>query len=111
MDIAETFIDNIEKDNINTIVKNPKIYTQIEDRNTLSEVLKYMLIKYNNNLNYLIKHDKIKDEVLKNNDLVLLSKKILIINENLNKLSGNLNKNLSIDRLLIEMWRCNNENS
>jgi hypothetical protein len=56
-----------------------------------------------NKLNLLIDNNS--------NEIELLSKKILVINSNINLLNYNLNKNLAIDKFLIEMWRCNNENS
>ncbi len=47
------------------------------------------------------------NEILKNNDIISLSKKILTIDNTINLLYNFLNKNLSIDKFIIEMWRCN----
>lgn len=107
---ADSIIKKIENDGINTIVNYPKIYIDISNKEYLLNLLKYMLEKYTKTLNYLIKYDKINEEYLKSNNILTLSRKILVINDNINRLKGNLNKNLSIDRLIIEMWRCNNEN-
>ena len=40
------------------------------------------------------------------NNTKKLLEKILIINDNINYSKKNLNKNLCIDRFLIDMWRC-----
>ena len=68
-----------------------------------------MLVKYKNTLKNKIDNEKeMKEnsEILKNNDIITLSKKILVINEIMNLLDNYLNKNLTIDRFIIEMWRC-----
>ena len=104
--IAEEFIESIEKENIKTIVKNSKFYSIINDRQQFKEILIYLLNKYKKTLDDII-YNKIECEYSVEN----ISKKILIINENLNRLKGNLNKNLCIDRFIIEIWRCNDENS
>ena len=49
--------------------------------------------------------------IYKNNDIQTISKKILVI-DRFTSLSANyLNKNLMIDRFIIEMWGCKNESS
>ena len=40
-----------------------------------------------------------------------ISKKIIVLNDNISILKYPINKNLMIDRFFIEMWRCKNENS
>ena len=58
---------------------------------------------------FKIVNNNITDEdlfiIVKNNTKKLLEK-ILIINDNINYSKKNLNKNLCIDRFLIDMWRC-----
>ena len=58
---------------------------------------------------FKIVNNNITDEdlfiIIKNNTKKLLEK-ILIINDNINYSKKNLNKNLWIDRFLIDMWRC-----
>mgnify|MGYP003295339278 CR=1 FL=1 len=49
--------------------------------------------------------------IVNNNDIESISKKMIVINNNINRLNNNMNKNISIDRFIIEMWRCNNESS
>ena len=58
-------------------------------------------------------HDRIfihlNDEdvnIVSKNDIKKILEKILIINDNINRAKKNLNKNLCIDRFLIDMWRC-----
>lgn len=104
-------IEYIEIDGVKSISKNKDIYSIIEDRNKLFEVLKGLLNKYNKALHDMINNKEGSKTIIKNNDLTSISKKILIINETMNKLEYALNKNLSIDRLLIDMWRCKNENN
>ncbi len=109
IEISDKFIDYIEKDNINIIVKDNDIYSLISDRKCLIEVLKIMIYKYKESLDKLLNNEK-NDIINKNNDINEISKKIIVINDNLNRLNVPLNKNLAIDRLIIEMWRCKNEN-
>ena len=108
--IAESLIEHIEKDNIKTIGKYPNIYTNIADREKLQIILKYMLKYYMDELKNVINGKK-TNSLITNKNIELLSKKIMVINDNINNLNAYLNKNLSIDRLIIEIWRCNNEDS
>lgn len=107
IDVTNYIIESIEKNGINAISINSKIYKLIEDKNKLISILKNMFYIYNEELNNLVNDGKIINILLNNNDLNSLMKKILIINNNLNNLKGNLNKNISIDRIIIEMGRCN----
>ena len=104
-------IDYIENDNILSIGLHPNIYNEIEDRNIFSDVLKYILDMYFVALNNNIYNKEEKNIINLNNDLDMISKKIIIIDKNINRLDAYLNKNLSIDRFIIEMWRCDYENS
>ena len=104
--IADEFIRIIEKESIKIISSHPEIYSKIADRDCFKNILMYMQNKYIKKLN----EDIIKND-LNDNNIELFSKKILVINNNINLLDNYLNKNLSIDRFIIEMWRCNNENS
>ena len=47
------------------------------------------------------------NEILDNNNLTNILNKMLIIDNTINLMQNYLNKNLSIDRFIIEMWRCN----
>ena len=75
------------------------------------KVLKYILSVYFDTLNSFIDNKNEDNFIINNNTIEEISKKILVINDNIFKLEYYLNKNLSIDRLCIEMWRCKNENS
>lgn len=107
IDIANSFIENIELYGVDTINRLPKIYKQIESREMLLNIVKYIQSIYMEELNNLVNNDNIKNSILTNNDLNSFTKKILVINENIMRLENNLNKNLSIDRFIIEMGRCN----
>ena len=55
----------------------------------------------------MLVNDQIEENIIiKNNDIVKISKKLLVINESINRLNNYLNKNISIDRFIIDMWRC-----
>lgn len=101
--IGNYLLDLLEEENLNIISKHPDLYTKITDRDMFRNILIYIQNNYMNKLNLLMDNNS--------NEIELLSKKILVINSNINLLNYNLNKNLAIDKFLIEMWRCNNENS
>lgn len=101
--IGNYLLDLLEEENLNIISKHPDLYTKITDRDMFRNILIYIQSNYMNKLNLLMDNNS--------NEIELLSKKILVINSNINLLNYNLNKNLAIDKFLIEMWRCNNENS
>lgn len=104
--LADELIENIESNGIKTIVKRPELYSIIKDRVELQKTYNIIFKKYSDALNLLV-NDKYEDNIiLKNNDIVKISKKLLIINENIKRLNSYLNKNLSIDRFIIDMWRC-----
>lgn len=103
--ITNNLIKIIEDDQLKTISSHPELYVKISDRELFQNVLICMQQKYMDKLNEII-DDNYNSDLVEN-----ISKKVLIINNNINLLNNNLNKNLSIDRFVIEMWRCNNENS
>ncbi len=103
--IVDNFINLIETENIKTISKHPDIYNKIADRDIFKNILICIQKKYINELNNII-NEKPDDSMVEE-----LSRKILVTNNNINLINNNLNKNLAIDRYIIEMWRCNNENS
>lgn len=102
IEIADKIVNYLEKDNINIIYKHPEIYSIIDSKETLFNVLNYLLKYYFNEIN-INNYD--------NDKIEMYCKKVLVLNESINELKYNLNKNLSIDRFLIKMWRCSNENS
>ena len=107
-DIANEIIDNIEKYGIQTIYKKNDIYKKIDSRNDLLDIIKLIQKKYFDKLNELINNKNLSND---KNEIINLSKKILVTNNNINRLQYYLNKNISIDRFIIDIWRCNNENS
>ena len=109
-EITDKIIDYIEKLEIKTISKKYDIYSIIEDRKMFVDILQNMLLKYKKSLDGLIKNVE-SDIINKNNNIEEISRKILVIDESISRLEIPLNKNLSIDRFIIEMWRCKNENS
>lgn len=102
-------IKYIETNNINTIAYNSKIYSIISDRIMFQNILKIMLDEYNKSLKIMLNNNetiKENNEIIKNNDIISMSKKILTIDKFINLLNSYLNKNSTIDRFIIEMWRC-----
>ena len=104
VNLGNTLIDYIEKENILTIAHHPELYNELEDRNILKEVLEYILDVYFNTLNNY--NSNIQNIIKTNNSIEKISKKVLVINDNICNLDYYLNKNLTIDRFIIEMWRC-----
>lgn len=110
---AFNLINMIEKLNIELIVNNSELYSIINDRNRFINILENMLVIYRESLNIII-NSKINEdyfEIIKNNTSEQISKKIVLICNTIELLNHNLNKNLSIDRFIIDMWRCKNEKS
>ncbi len=110
--IALDTINAIEKNELKTIGKNSDIYSIIVDRDLFKLVIKqmyniYLSILYNK-VGYIMneKYDKISCSSVE-----LLCKKILIINSLIQKSNININKDLFIDKLIVDLWRCNYENS
>ena len=107
--ISDDLIDLIEEKGIKTIYENYDIYSIIEDRKMFQKILKNILYKYKDGLDCLLNN---KESVTsRHNNINEISKKILVINDSINRLDFPLNKNLMIDRFIIEMWRCKDENS
>ncbi len=109
-EVADYLIKSIENNNIKSIALNADIYNKIENREMLKDIMGILLDKYNNCLNIKATNDiynKENSEILLNNDIITLSKKLLVINNFQGLLDNYLNKNSIIDRFIIEMWRCN----
>lgn len=108
-DIANKIISDIEKDGVKTIAIDNEIYSIIKDRTEFINILSSILCIYRMCL-YDILNERKNEKynfIIKNNSIESLSKKILTTDKTINMLSNYLNKNLSIDRFIIEMWRCN----
>ncbi len=101
--ITDDIINMIEENKEKTISRKYKIYSIIEDRNMFNDILKRMLIKYKYKLEKALNENKEKE-------IEAISNKIIVINNNINRMKYPLNKNMSIDRLIIEMVRCEDEN-
>lgn len=109
-ELTDKFISAIEKNGIKTISKNYELYSIIDDRKVLKDILNNMLYTYKESLDNLLNNNE-SDLININNSVEEISKKILIINDTISRLNIPLNKNLTIDRFIIEMWGCKNENS
>ena len=106
---VENFDDNIINigNEIDKLINNKKniysykkLYTEIIDSRELENIIDYLLDKYFD----IIKNiDTIDDENKKK--IENYSKRIIVLNNMWSLVNSNLNKNLTIDRLMIEMWR------
>lgn len=109
-EIANNLIDSIEENGPKTIAKNYKMYNIISDREKFVQILKTMMNEYHKVLKSIIEEkndDFLNKKILENNNLTSILNKMLIIDSTINLMQNYLNKNLSIDRFIIEMWRCN----
>ena len=109
-ELTDKLISAIEKNGIKTISKNYDLYSIIEDRKILKDVLNNMLYAYKESLDNLLNNNE-SDLININNSVEEITKKIIVINDMISRLNIPLNKNLTIDRFIIEMWGCKNENS
>ncbi len=109
-EISNDLINSIEENGPKTIAKNYKMYNIISDRDKFIKVLKTMMNEYHKVLKSIIEEkneDYLNKKILENNNLSSILNKMLIIDNTINLMQNYLNKNLSIDRFIIEMWRCN----
>lgn len=109
-EISNDLINSIEENGPKTIAKNYKMYNIISDRDKFVKVLKTMMNEYHKVLKSIIEgknEDYLNKKILENNNLSSILNKMLIIDNTINLMQNYLNKNLSIDRFIIEMWRCN----
>ena len=109
-EISNDLINSIEENGPKTIAKNYKMYNIISDRDKFIKVLKTMMNEYHKVLKSIIEEkneDYLNKKILENNNLSSILNKMLIIYNTINLMQNYLNKNLSIDRFIIEMWRCN----
>lgn len=109
-EITNDLINSIEENGPKTIAKNYKMYNIISDRDKFIKVLKTMMDEYHKVLKSIIEEkndDYLNKKILDNNNLTNILNKMLIIDNTINLMQNYLNKNLSIDRFIIEMWRCN----
>ena len=86
------------------------MYNIITDREKFVQILKTMMNEYHKVLKSIIEEkndDFLNKKILENNNLTSILNKMLIIDSTINLMKNYLNKNLSIDRFIIEMWRCN----
>ena len=69
-----------------------------------------MMNEYHKALKSIIEEKEeefLNKKILENNNLSSILNKMMVIDNTINLMQNYLNKNLSIDRFIIEMWRCN----
>ena len=109
-EITTDLINSIEENGPKTIAQNYKMYNIINDRDKFIQVLKTMMNEYHKVLKSIIEEKEeefLNKKILENNNLSSILNKMLVIDNTINLMQNYLNKNLSIDRFIIEMWRCN----
>lgn len=107
-DIAMEIVKNIEKNGHQSLALNNEIYNKIKDRNEFNSVL-YNMINIYRNILLKILNNNLSDndlDIVSKNNIKKILEKILVINKTMNLTEKNLNKNICIDRFIIEMWRC-----
>ena len=106
---CDEIIENLELNGVESIAKYNKIYTIISDRDKFIKILYAMLDRYKKVLYDIVneKNDEKNGIIYMKNDINTLSKKILIIDKFISLSANYLNKNLMIDRFIIEMWGTN----
>ena len=100
IDVANELYNILEDNSLDILQKKYNLYSKIQDRNELLEILNCLINIYDKKINEMKEEKEIKRNI----------KKMLIIDDIISMLDYNLNKNLCIDRIMIEIWRCNNEN-
>ncbi len=107
---AIDFINKVEKNKLKTIAKNNEIYSIIVDRDNLRSFTTEIFRIYMNELYCLLNYkENVSIVNIPNKNINNLCKKVLIINNIIEKKDININKDLVIDKIIIEIWRCNNE--
>ena len=109
-EISNEIINSIEENGAKTIAKNYKMYNIISDREKFIQVLKCIMNEYHLVLKSIIEENNdelINKKILEKNDIKTILNKMIVIDNTINMMKNYLNKNLSIDRFIIEMWRCN----
>lgn len=110
-ELAKEIVTNIESEGINILANCSYLYSRIKDRNEFVSILNVIMEMYKKALDNIVNKESSDSDlyiILKNNIKSILEK-ILIINDCINNSKKNLNKNLCIDRFIIQMWRCANE--
>ena len=99
-----------EKFGLNYITEN-EIYKNISDRNKFNKFIKELFNIYRFMLYKKIGiFDEKTVQIETNSTKENLCEKLLIINSFIEKEKININKDLMIDKLIIDLWRCDNEN-
>lgn len=109
-EISNEIINSVEENGAKTIAKNYKMYNIISDREKFIQVLKCIMNEYHLVLKSIIEENNdelINKKILEKNDIKTILNKMIVIDNTINMMKNYLNKNLSIDRFIIEMWRCN----
>ncbi len=112
IELGDILFDKIEKsykNEISLISNSYDLYSKIYDRDTLKNILLYLIYKYDYRIKELIYNEN--NDIINTEEINKVSKKMIVLNNNIDRLNYYLNKNLNFDRLLIEIWRCSNENS
>ena len=100
--IVEYIYNDILNNNINNLISNKyKLYNLIDSKDTFKNFLRELSNKLLELVNTKINENNFNNE----NKYFDIANKIVIINNNIVRLNYNLNKNLCIDRFLIEISR------
>ena len=110
--VALDMVEKIERNSFKAIGKNKELYSIIENRDFLKLVIGEIFNIYISVLYDKINYEKYDEDIsCINDDTDVICKKVLAINSIIEKNSININKDLLIDKIILDIWRCNNETS
>lgn len=111
------YVKYFETNGIDTILKNQKLWhNNLKEKNEIIFGFNLMILIYKDILNYKIKEkfeifNEYKNDlelIILNNDISKINKKIKIIMETKDKINYNINNNLLMDKLIMQLERCDN---
>lgn len=106
--VAIEVVKAVESNSINSIAKNNQMYSIISNRDVFKSVIKEIFLLYMEELYTKIDSDS-RSKLLFTNSTSEICKKILVVNALIEKSNININKDILIDKLIIDLWRCKDE--
>lgn len=111
IDISIDIVNKYEKEKL-MIFTDTSFYKKISDRLMLKKVIREIFNIYRNLLyKKLNLENDVSDGMICNASEEELCKKMMAISDLIEKENININKDIFMDKLFINLWRCENENS
>ncbi len=105
--ISEKIVKSLENNGIDSIAKNSEVYNAVENKNMFKLVLKEMFNIYMNALYNEVGAPEGVENIKVNGDIKTLCRKVLVVNSLIERNDININKDIAIDKVIIDLWRCN----